>query len=539
MSETDPVLASLDPSHERYIEVGEMKMLTVDDQRLAVVRTDDGVFALDNACPHQGYGLVTGELGVDGEGEPVVTCLWHNWKFRVRDGVCVIGEENVACHPTSVSADGDVHVSIQRPTKAEQLEVLWPSLRSALRNNYVGQLSRDTVRLLDNGATPAEIMAVAIDATIAMTEDGADHEMALAADCLAIAEERNGDDRVLPLVIGLSGLSEQTRGREPMEVAPADRGDVVELIESEDLVGAMATVGTMTSLDARPKLVEAASRHHLGYGHGSIYAQKTFELLDRIGEDSAAALLPQLTRSLTLMTREDVLPYMRKTTSAIDDVDLDALASTTRTDPSMPDSIIAEYLDANAPGIGRAVELAADGLGVEGLIDIASLGSARRMLRYDLANERDAQSNFNWLSITHGLTHARATRWAWNNHPGPHAARMALHGLWLLFDTGRLERRTAPQPIDDRDGDVVTSDPVGFADELLDEAMDDRGGSFIVVAHLVKTVRAALEETQATDSALPLLAAARLIRGERRERFVARNVNESIRFVRTGRPPQR
>ena len=85
----------------------------------------------------------------------------------------------------------------------------------------------------------------------------------------------------------------------------------------------------------------------------------------------------------------------------------------------------------------------------------------------------------------------------------------------------------------------MQADPVEFADRLLDEAMDDRGGSFIVVAHLIKTVRAGLEETQATGSALPLLAASRLICGDRRERFVARNVNESIRFVRTGRPPQR
>ena len=538
MSSTEPVIASLDPSHPAYIEVGEMKMATVEDQRLAVIRTSDGVHVLDNACPHQGYGLVTGDMDADYPDGPVVTCLWHNWKFRVTDGKCLIGEENVACHTTSVDSNGDVRVSIERPSRDEQLRVLWPSLRSALANHYVGQISRDTVRLLDNGATPAEIMAVAVDSRIGHTEEGADHEMALAADCLAIAEEREGDDRVLPLVIGLAGLAEQTRDRPAVTAEPGDRGVLVELIESERLEDAMSTCGALGPDAARPHLIEAAARHHLGYGHGSIYAQKAFELLDRMGPASAATLLPQLTRSLTLMTREDVLPYMRKTTRAIDAVDLETLANSPTTRP-VTEAEVDEFLNAEELDIPRAVTLAAAGVGVQGLIDIASIGSAKRMLRYDPSTEADPDANFNWLSISHGLTHARATRWAWDQMPGGAVARMALHGLWLLFDTGRWERRHgAASSLVEPDPAIVTSQDE-FAKVLMDDAMDDRGGSFIVVAHLVKTTRAALEETRATGSPLPLQAAAQFVRGDRRERFVARNVNESIRFVRTGKPPVR
>ena len=77
--------------------VGEMRMAKVGERRIAVIRTASGVHALDNACPHQGYGLVTGAL--DGE---LLTCQWHNWKFRVDTGECVIGEEDVACHPVTI-----------------------------------------------------------------------------------------------------------------------------------------------------------------------------------------------------------------------------------------------------------------------------------------------------------------------------------------------------------------------------------------------------------------------------------------------------
>ena len=34
-----------------------MKMVRVEDHRLCLVRTSEGVFALDHACPHEGYGM--------------------------------------------------------------------------------------------------------------------------------------------------------------------------------------------------------------------------------------------------------------------------------------------------------------------------------------------------------------------------------------------------------------------------------------------------------------------------------------------------
>ncbi len=515
---------------------GTMEMVSAGGASLALVRTEQGVYALDNACPHQGYGLTTGTLGVDGDGEPVITCLWHNWKFRVRDGVCVLGEEDVPCHPVSIDDSGTLRVSVQRRTPDEEQARLWPSLAGAIERHYVGQLARDTVRLLDTGVAPSTIMAAALGATAARTEDGVGHEVALAADCLAIAEDRDGDERVLPLVIGLSGLSEETRDRPLVEAAAVDDGDLVEAIEREDVAAAMGRAATLEPEMARPLFVEAAARHHLGYGHGVIYTQKVFEVLERTGAECASTVLPQLARSLAVMTREDLLPYMRKTARTIAELDLESLAASRRTAESIPDELVTEFLDRTDPGIDRAVELAHDGLGVEGLLDLASLGSARRMLRYDTGAEHDASANFGWLDITHGLTHARAVRWAWHHEPGPHTARMALHAIWLLFDTGRLERRRGIAPAGEAD---TPTDLVALGQQLIDDAMDDSGGSFIVVAHLVKTVRAAIEEAAATGSSLPVTAAQRFIHGQRRERFVARNATEALRFVRSGRPPRR
>ena len=48
---------------------------------VALFREGDDLFALDDRCPHAGASLCGGPVE-DG----VVTCPWHSWSFRLRDG---------------------------------------------------------------------------------------------------------------------------------------------------------------------------------------------------------------------------------------------------------------------------------------------------------------------------------------------------------------------------------------------------------------------------------------------------------------------
>src|SRR5262245_64721025 len=104
--------------------LGSLRLVRAGARRLCLVRTDDGVFALDHACPHEGYGLTQGTL--DGN---LLTCAWHNWKFRVDDGACVLGEEDVRTHPVSVAVDGSLGVAIDDPDPADLRPRLMASLR--------------------------------------------------------------------------------------------------------------------------------------------------------------------------------------------------------------------------------------------------------------------------------------------------------------------------------------------------------------------------------------------------------------------------
>lgn len=539
---------------------GAMKMAKVGERRIVVVRTASGVHALDNACPHQGYGLVTGSL--DGE---LLTCQWHNWKYDVRDGSCVIGEEDVPCHHVDI-VDGDVIVSVIEPTAEERRSDLWPSLRRGVENDYVGQISRDTVRLLDADATPADIMWEALAIGLPKADYGPGHEMAMAADCLALAEEQDGDARSLALVQGLSGISETTRDRPSLEVpAPDGSASFAGSIEREDIDAAMAATVAMVEAGTDPaeirrRFINVVSQHHLGYGHGIIYTQKAFELLDRVGWHRAPELLPHLAATIAWSTREDLLPYMNKAMKAIGGVDLDRLAEADdRRSSGWSDANLADSMSrATEAPIEPAVAAVHAGAGVDGLLDTISIAVSKRLLRHDLAVEASLDDSFGWLDITHGLTMARAVRWAWQHNPGPESARLALFATWLLFDTGRAERRHgigAEPVVEPAAADIAEAvflkdveatlgavkaldrDSAGAA--LTEASLADRSGAFIVTAHLIKTTRAAIEEAAVIGSDLPLLAAARYLASPKRERFVSRNVTESVEFVRTGKPPRR
>src|SRR5690242_7022009 len=84
-------------------------------KRIALFRTPAGVYAADNRCPHQGYALKDGDIRGD-----VLTCAWHNWKFRLTDGKCLFGGEGIRTYPVSVR-DGWVHVDVTDPAPEEEV----------------------------------------------------------------------------------------------------------------------------------------------------------------------------------------------------------------------------------------------------------------------------------------------------------------------------------------------------------------------------------------------------------------------------------
>jgi nitrite reductase/ring-hydroxylating ferredoxin subunit len=524
--------------HLDDLPVGGMKMVKVDGRRLCLVRTSDGVFALDNACPHQGYGLTQGDLTGD-----LLTCEWHNWKFRVSDGACVVGEENVQTHDVGVASDGTLTISVRERSAQERKPELLASLRHGIERDYVGQIARDTIRLLRASANPGELVWEAVAWGAPRAEFGWGHAIASATDCLSALELFDGDDRALPIVQAIAGITETERDRpvnplpNPLSSLPANAAaefraqiETEQTTEAQSLVLAAIEAG-LGADDLRPWFSSVVSDHHLSYGHGAIYVHKAFQLLDVIGWERSTTVLPYLVPTLTYGTREDKLPYMKPFMKALRQLDLTDLAARSP-DPSWEgrDDLVAALLasDKRAP-LTAAVRALEEGAGVGGLLDAVVLAVSQRMLRYDTAGEWDLSDDFGWLDITHGLTYANAARWHHAHSPSADTLRLALFTCFLAHYTGRHEWHTTVGA--DHVPERPSPDVRSYGEAAVRASMLDTSGAFIVQAHAIKTSRAALEESAHLGSLAPLDATWRFMHAPRQDRFVASAVQQSIDFL--------
>lgn len=90
------------------IPVGESRCAQVGDVQVGLFRNPDGLFAIDNICPHRGAPLHDGVVF-----EGAVTCPWHQWQFQLEDGVCRnIPQVRVAAYPVEVR-DGAIWINLE------------------------------------------------------------------------------------------------------------------------------------------------------------------------------------------------------------------------------------------------------------------------------------------------------------------------------------------------------------------------------------------------------------------------------------------
>ncbi len=63
----------------------------VDTAQGAVIVANQGgkFFAVNAKCPHLGLPMKTGEISTGTDGQPTITCKFHNSQFNLNDGKCV------------------------------------------------------------------------------------------------------------------------------------------------------------------------------------------------------------------------------------------------------------------------------------------------------------------------------------------------------------------------------------------------------------------------------------------------------------------
>lgn len=562
------------------IKPGGVKLLRVGREQVALFRLMDGrIFAVDNRCPHEGYPLSQG--AVNGE---VLTCTWHNYKFDLKDGACLLGDEAVRAYAVRV-VDGVVEVDLSPPDPSAVVPKLWRSLEEGLRDNEVGRMARDVARLLQSGVDPVAVAAFGARWDATVSEYGTTHGLPVAADTVAVLGRFPGMSATLPLVQALEIAARPHIRRPPRpSPEPTDPGEdpvaagarLRALVEAEELEPAEALLrGAIAKGWGReviePWLYRLCADHKLDFGHALIYQVKVFDLLEAAGWEHADLLLRAHLASIALGTREDLLPPWAGTRKRLSIVapELPALLAMPRvagpgwanaTDEG-PRALYASLLDGGPAGAFSALRDALrQGAPLDRIADALVLAASARMMRFDLRIEATVDNQNSWLDVTHLLTFSSAARTALRRYHEPDVLKLLFQAAHFIERAGALDGPVNKAPlrsgaaVDDVLAAIAAGDVDGAVgatagvlesggrealyDALIRLSFDDPSVRAIFVAHVLKTTVAAFAELEATGSALPVLALVRFLAAPKRERRVTRAVHDALQLVVEGKIPR-
>ena len=466
-------------------------------KQLALFHVAGSVYAVDNRCPHEGYPLVQGKVN---EGAFTLTCNWHNWKFRLSDGRCLLGSDHVRSYETRIQ-DDHVWVNLaDPPIEVVQKEILGGLCEAFSKREY-GRICRELSRLHFYDIDPMIAVRKSIEWSHNRLEFGFSHAYAAAADWLTLAQQfpEQWESRLICLVEPIDHMADNSL-RHPIYAFDNTDEDYsvqgfMEAVETEDQKTAVGMVlrGLDRGLhwrDMHEAFATVALAHYNDFGHSMIYVYKTDQLIEHLGPEVEAFLLPSLARSLCYATREDLLPDLKKGYAGALSI-LETISWGKGTSPEL-----LPYPSSTKQALEWVIKNAASHT-PQALYQSLLEALARNLLHYDEATygtqyDRPVSDNVSWLSFTHGITFANAVRTQcvdWPNLWAPGLLQIACfvgrNRPYLNLELGKKEWEV--------------TDPKSFFEKVTELLLDHGLSAPIYTAHLIKTARAVQEEFSKTS----------------------------------------
>lgn len=444
---------------------------------LVVVHDNNRVFALDNRCPHLGFPLHRGSVD-----NGILTCHWHHARFDLATGGTFDPwADDVPTAPVEVR-DGVVWVGT-RLAYADGAAHWQNRLREGLEQNIPLILAKAVLGLAADGVPDVEVVrAAALFGARSRDDWGAGlTTLAALANLLPVLPE---DERYLALYQGLRRVAEDCAGtaskraRQPLPAdAQRELATLARWLREWTRVrhrdGAERTLLTAISTGAAPGevarlLLEAVSdRYFADGGHALDFINKGFELLDQIGWQHAASVLPTLVGPLVEARGAeesdswrhpvDLIPLCEAAFSGLPDL---LAAGAPRRGSWTGHSALADAMLGDDPAaiIGALEQaLRAGARGVD-LGRSLAYAAALRVARFGTSNE-----HADWDTAHHAFTYCNALHQLLKRAgtDTPAALRGVFHGamrLWLIrFLNVPPARLPEEEALDDlpRDADAI------------------------------------------------------------------------------------
>ncbi|PKL76762.1 MAG: hypothetical protein CVV27_08625, partial [Candidatus Melainabacteria bacterium HGW-Melainabacteria-1] len=463
-----------------------------------------------------------------------LTCHWHNWKFDLRSGEALVGQDPVRTYPPRIE-DGQVMVEISPPDPQLAQQRLMASLKAGFDERQYGRITRVLARMHYQGLDPLSSLRAALLWSYDRFEFGMGHATAVAADWAQLYLQ--ADD----LVEQLSALSEaldylsleslrQPQFAYALGQQPYTPAALLQAIEQEDEASAVQLLrgGLSAGLSADQLLdvlAQAALAHYNDFGHSLIYVAKTRELLQQLGPELSEALLLSLVRALIYATREDLLPEFRDYAPSAE-VLADLSWGTTDQPPALD-----QLLGASVKQALQWVLTQSTHHRPEAIYQTLLAANAHSLLYYDLryqqASDGAVGDNIGWLDFTHALTFANALRQQAERDPARWRAGLLQLAAFYGRNTGYLD---LSQSVDEWQVD----DESDFWQQIRAQIFDHGVGVPIFAAHLLKTARAVQDESPLLPPPLRaflLAALKRFLQSPIKQKHVRRTLKQSLKLV--------
>jgi nitrite reductase/ring-hydroxylating ferredoxin subunit len=523
---------------------------TIGGQIIAFYNTSDGIFAVDNRCPHMGFPLDRGSV-TDG----ILTCYWHYARFDLKTGGAFDQfADDVRAFPTDIRED-EVWVDLapHGDPHAHQTE----RLKVGLERDLPLVIGKAVLVLLEGGSDPVGPFRVGLEFGTRYRQGGWGQGLTMLTCLMNLIPALQPQDRPQALYHGLAAVARDSFGappRFPVRPLPGDAKDIATLkrwfrqfIEVRDEEGAeRCLVSAVQAGASGPELADmlfaAVTDHrYIQVGHPLDFTNKALEALDHTGWDLAELVLTSLVRGYADASR------MEESNSWRHPIDLIAILEDAF--EQLPDAVAAGeagsqtwqerdglvevlFADDPAASVEALLESLRQGAGTVDLASAVSHAAALRIARFHTSNEFS-----DWDTALHTFTFANAVEQGLRRAPsiellrGVFDAAMSIYlDRFLNIPPARLPQANGQLPQEALDGlpglldrQQQVNQAAGHVVDYLAHAGDAKPllamlGKLLLREdrdfHTIQTVEAAIRQYKLlpeAESANALVAAARYL----------------------------
>jgi nitrite reductase/ring-hydroxylating ferredoxin subunit len=414
------------------------------DRPIAVVAHEGRVAAIDNRCPHLGFPLHRGSVR-DG----ILTCHWHHARFDLCSGCAFdLWADDVPAYDVEVR-DGIVYVALT-PRADDQREHYFRRLHEGMEQEISLIQAKSLIGLLRANTDYHDIVRAVALFGVERRDDWASGMTILTA-MANLVPHLEEETAYLALYQGTRRVAADCAEMPPRRVIrPLETGDLAlptlkrwlrywTLVRHRD--AAERTLRTAIASGSSPAeladllFAAATDRPYADTGHLLDFCNKAFELLDLIGWQHAAAVLPAVIGELasarggeeTDAWRHpvDLVPVLQQAAADLPRLVAEGAGQVWDDGPALSQALLGEDPLAILAALRDALRA---GARPEQVSLALAYAAALRIARFGTVNEFG-----DWITALHTFTYCNALHQALKRNPTPELLRGVLHGAISVY----------------------------------------------------------------------------------------------------------